>query len=512
MLGRIRRNVIAAATAVLAVFAAALPAAAQVTSLGMVSDVGDYIGLGQTYSYGAADGSFTAQVYGTNSTVNIAFHTPSYDHWWNLTFASANGAPLTPGTYLNAKRFADGTSPALDVFGDGRGCNAVTGSFQILQATYGPGPTLVSFEATFEQHCEGAAPALRGLIRYNANVALYLTAPTSIQSPTNQTIAFTVTATDAQQRRVYLTAPTLPPGATFADLGNSTGAFSWTPTGSQTGTFQATFQGDNKAGNVAFASTFITVIPPPPPNDDFASPVLVPSSPATYSANVTNATQAADDPWCFGASQSVWYQFTSPTTQRLEANTFGSGYDTALSVYTGQRGVLNQLACNDDANNTLQSRIRFDAQAGQTYYFMASSRYFPVSPANLVFNLQPAPPPFSIRATVAQFGTVVPSTGAVTVSGSVTCTQQAYVSLSGQLKQKKGKTAVTGYWSTLVPCDGTTPWSATVLSQTQLFKGRAALLFSGGKAELGATAVGYDPDTGEGKVVNINSVITLRGK
>lgn len=488
------------------------PATAQVTSLTMQSDPGDYIGLGMTYNYGQADGTFNALVFGNGSAVSIRFNTPSYDHYWNLNFASATGAPLTPGVYLNAKRFAEPGSPGLDVFGDGRGCNMVSGSFEVIQAAFGPADTLLSFEATFEQHCEGAAPALRGRIRYNANVALYVTAPTSIQAVTNQNISFLVTGTDAQQRRVYLTAPTLPPGATFSDLGNSTGTFSWTPSGSQTGTFLATFRGDNQQGNVSTATTQITVIPPPPANDDFASPQLVPSNTARYTADVVNATSAPDDPWCFGNAQSVWYAFTPPSTMRLEANTLGSNYDTSLGVYSGARGALTELACNDDAANSLQSRVRFEARAGTTYYFMASSRYYPVSPANLTFNLLPAPPPFSFSPAVAQFGSVTPSTGAVTVSGSVQCSQPAYVSISGQLKQKRGRTAVTGYWSAFVPCNGVTPWSATVQSQTQLFKGRSALLFAGGKAELGATATATDPDTGEYREVNLKSVITLRGK
>ena len=135
--------------------------------------------------------------------------------------------------------------PGLAVAGDGRGCNVLTGSFQVLQAVYGPGNTLVAFDAIFEQHCEGATPALRGQIRYNANVALYLTAPTHIQAIQNQKLSFLVTATEAQARRVFLNAPTLPPGATFTDLGNNTGSFSWTPAASQSGMFQATFIGDN---------------------------------------------------------------------------------------------------------------------------------------------------------------------------------------------------------------------------------------------------------------------------
>jgi len=281
---------------------------------------------------------------------------------------------------------------------------------------------------------------------------------------------------------------------------------------SQTGTYQAIFQGDNQQGNVATATTQFTVIPPPPANDDFATPVRIPSNPARYTADVTNATSAPDDPWCYGNAQSVWYSFTPLTTMQLEANTFGSGYDTSLSVYTGTRGALGQLACNDDAGSSLQSRVRFEAVAGQTYYFMASSRYYPVSPANLVFNLQPAPPPFTFTATVSQFGTVTPSTGAVTVKGSLQCSQPAYVSLTGQLKQKRAGKVITGYWSAFVPCDGVTPWSAPVQSQTTVFKGRAAALFAGGKAEFGAMASAFDPESGITRQLPLESVITLRGK
>jgi hypothetical protein len=504
----------AVALLLLGAFAHLLPASAQVTSLSMTSDSGDYIGQGQTYLYTPTDGTFSASAGINNNNVSFFFNTPTFDHFWSLDFAAPNGAPLTPGTYLNATRypFQVTSVPGLSVSGDGRGCNMLSGSFQVLQAVYGPANTLVAFEATFEQHCEGFAPALRGQIRYNANVALYLTAPTHIQAVQNQKVSFLVTGTDAQGRRVFLNATNLPPGATFTDLGNSTGSFSWTPSSSQSGTFLATFLGDNRQGNQATMTTQINVIPPPPTNDDFARPILIPSSSVRYTVNATNATTSPDDPWCFGNAQSVWFAFTPPTNMRLEANTFGSGYDTSLSVYTGARGALNQIGCNDDANNSLQSRIRFDAIAGTTYYLMASSRFFPVPTANLILNMLPGPPPFSFNPSVAQFGSVTPSTGALTLSGTLQCTQPAYVTISGQVKQKRGGATVTGYWSAFVPCDGVTAWTAPVQSQTVLFRGRSALLFAGGKAEVGATATAFDPDTGEFKQMNLATVITLRGK
>src|SRR6266699_2441681 len=115
---------------------------------------------------------------------------------------------------------------------------------------------------------------------------------------------------------------------------------------------------------------------------------------------------------------------------RLEANTFGSGDDTTLSVYTGSRGAFTQIACNDDAGGTLQSRVRFDATAGTTYYFMVAAPNLPLlTSANLVFNLLQAPPPFTFTPSLDQFGTVSPSTGVVTLQGSVNCSEPAYATL-----------------------------------------------------------------------------------
>ena len=56
----------------------------------------------------------------------------------------------------------------------------MTGSFTVLSATYGPYGFLQTFHATFEQHCEGLEPALRGELDVTSTtapqaVAVYLT-------------------------------------------------------------------------------------------------------------------------------------------------------------------------------------------------------------------------------------------------------------------------------------------------------------------------------------------------
>jgi hypothetical protein len=494
-----------------AVLACSVPARAQVTSLTLISDPGDYVGGGQFYFFTPADGAFTAQ-QNFDQGVSLSFNTPSFDQFWYLDFAAPNNQPLTVGTYTGAARypFQASNQPGLSVVGDGRGCNTAAGSFRVLQVTYGAGNTIDAFDATFEQHCEGAAPALRGEIRYNANVIVSLTAPTHLTAIENQNLTFTVIAADAQSRHVVLSATGLPFGASFIDNGNNTGTFNWTPTSSQAGTYLLTFQGDNLQGNTGVAYTQVVVIPPPPPNDDFDHATIVPSIPFTVSEDATNATVAPDDPFCFGRSQTVWFAYTPVSNIRLEANTFGSNYDTTLSVYTDTPGSLTQIACNDDSSGTAQSRVAFDAVAGTTYYFMVSS-LFPISPAHLVFNLLEAPPPFSFVPSVSQFGSVSLTTGTATITGSVSCTEPAFVTISGQLKQTHAGTPISGYFSTFVPCDGTTPWSATVQSQAVLFHGRSVALFVAGKANVAATASAFDPDTGEFKQVSFSVNITLKG-
>lgn len=497
----------------LAITAFAAGSSAQTTSLSLNSDPGDFIGGGQTTFLTPADGTFSASAnFDGGVSINF-FGQPGI--FWFLDFSAPNNVPLTVGAFPGATRFPfqNPGEAGLSVSGDGRGCNTLTGSFNVLEISYGPNSTINAFDATFEQHCEGGAPALRGEIRFNAHPTVSLNAPSQINAIENANLNFTVSATDVASRHVVLSATGVPSGATFIDNGDNTGTFNWTPSGTQAGTFFVVFQGDNQAGNVVTATTQISVIPPPPPNDDINNATVIPSMPFTTSQDVTNATTAPDDPFCVGRTQTVWFDFTPTQNLRIEANTFGSNYDTTLSVYTGPRGALTQIGCSDDANGTVQSRVRFDAVAGTTYHFMVSSfSFFPVSGANLVFNLVPAPPPLAIAPSITQFGSVNSSTGAVSITGSVSCTQPAFVTISGQIKQTHGGIPINGFYSAFVPCNGTTPWSATVQSTTTLFHGRSAALFTGGKADVTGTASAFDFDNGVFVQRNFAVTITLRGK
>lgn len=85
-----------------------------------------------------------------------------------------------------------------------------------------------------------------------------------------------------------------------------------------------------------------------PANDDFDSATAVQAVPFGTTEVTSGATVAADDPFCSGRSATVWFSFTPSQNVVIQANTFGSNYDTTLSVWTGNRGALNLVACNDD--------------------------------------------------------------------------------------------------------------------------------------------------------------------
>ena len=195
---------------VVSVFAAS--AQAQVTSFSFTGDPGDYISGGQSKFLTPADGNFFVNGASGSGVVSMTFFGGTCCAFWDADFAAPNGQPLTVGSYTGAARFPfqSPSQPGLDVAGDGRGCNTLTGSFNVLEISYGTNGNIASFDATFEQHCEGATPALRGELRFNAHPDLFLTVPARLTAIVNQNLNLIVTATDAQSRHVVLTATGVP--------------------------------------------------------------------------------------------------------------------------------------------------------------------------------------------------------------------------------------------------------------------------------------------------------------
>jgi len=107
----------------------------------------------------------------------------------------------------------------------------------------------------------------------------------------------------------------------------------------------------------------------PPPNDDFANAFDLGTG-ATASASGTNldATAEPGEPAHWLAPEaSVWYRWTAAADRKIQIETCGSDFDTVLAVYMGPvLGALSSVASNDDSCE-LQSRVQFDAAAGESY-------------------------------------------------------------------------------------------------------------------------------------------------
>jgi hypothetical protein len=113
----------------------------------------------------------------------------------------------------------------------------------------------------------------------------------------------------------------------------------------------------------------------PPVNDEIDSALGIPTLPYTIQEDTVDATEADYDPVhsCTGDwdLRTVWFWYTATFTGSLRMNTFGSEYDTVLSVYDGDTGY--ELACNDDAaDDTFQSAISLNVTAGKTYWIEVS--------------------------------------------------------------------------------------------------------------------------------------------
>jgi len=236
----------------------------------------------------------------------------------------------------------------------------------------------------------------------------------------------------------------------------------------------------------------------PPTNDDFDNAVVIAAPPFGHTTDTTEATTAPDDPDCAGNGHTVWYSFTPSADMDIVANTFGSDYDTTLSAYTGTRGALQQVACNDDTQG-LQSRILFGAKAGVTQFLMVGS--FDGSPGGtLVLSVKVAPPPIQIAVSIDPTGSV-DRAGVATIHGAVTCSRQATIDLFGTLRQQVGKRVTLASFAASLLCPGASPWSVQVVGETGTYRR--------GDATAVVTAQSFDPDRGEVVQVRDERVVRL---
>lgn len=128
------------------------------------SEEGDYIGRGVQELFSLENGTITLS--GNSSLINVNAGGFTY------SFNSQDASTLDVGIYEGATRypFNSGSEPGLSVSGNGRGCNTLTGRFEIFEIQTDDSGNVSNFAADFEQHCEGSEPALFGVVRYNSEL------------------------------------------------------------------------------------------------------------------------------------------------------------------------------------------------------------------------------------------------------------------------------------------------------------------------------------------------------
>lgn len=139
-----------------------------------------------------------------------------------------------------------------------------------------------------------------------------------------------------------------------------------------------------------------TPLPTEPPStvagDDIDIAFEIPALPYNSSTDsppgavidLDNFTAYHDDPTpsctygSYPLQHTVWFSFTPTTSGPVTFSTFGSHLttgitttnDSVLGVYTGTRGNLTEVGCNDDANGTLTALLNMNVTAGTTYYIL----------------------------------------------------------------------------------------------------------------------------------------------
>jgi hypothetical protein len=250
----------------------------------------------------------------------------------------------------------------------------------------------------------------------------------------------------------------------------------------------------SRVGAVVLAAGLVLVAAAPahaaaPTNDTFGGAVPIGSVPFTTSADTSQATTDADDAnanaICGAPAMdaSVWYSITPATDGGLVADVSRSSYTAGVLVVTGAPGAFEIVACGPDV-------VGFQAVAGTTYYLLIIDDQYDGTGngGTLVLNVDKAPPPPTMNATVDPTAGFNSQTGSATVHGTVNCGGVVdFAFLQVELHQQVGRGEVVGGSFTEVACDGADhPWSVEIFPAF----GRK---FAGGKGAAVSFAVACGP-------------------
>ncbi|NML43449.1 DUF11 domain-containing protein [Ramlibacter sp. G-1-2-2] len=145
---------------------ASLPASGSYVALS--SDTGDYVGAGVPLSVYTRSNAVLSLLE-SNGRVTVSV---GGNESWSGDFVVMNSlSQLQPGYYGNLRRypFNNPKRGGLSWYGQGRGCNTLSGWFTVDSVMYDGNGRLSRLDLRFEQHCEFGSPALHGVIHWDAS-------------------------------------------------------------------------------------------------------------------------------------------------------------------------------------------------------------------------------------------------------------------------------------------------------------------------------------------------------
>ena len=157
----------------------------------------------------------------------------------------------------------------------------------------------------------------------------------------------------------------------------------------------------------------------------------------------------------------------------VQVDTLTSDYDTTIYVFDST-GAL--LACNDQAPMSNQSLVVFLADAG-TYTVLVGS-WAGTPGGSLVLTATPTVVPLTAEVTIDSIGNVDTRTGDATVTGTITCSEEASGVVAVSLFQEGGRFAANSFGEVEIASCGPAPtaWSAAVPRGSAKFQAGTAFV------------------------------------
>ncbi|MGD0384150.1 MAG: hypothetical protein ABSA77_11550 [Thermoguttaceae bacterium] len=201
-------------------------------------------------------------------------------------------------------------------------------------------------------------------------------------------------------------------------------------------------------------------------------------------------TGETGEPTQSGTINSAWWSWTAPSAGQLTIDTFGSDFDTFLTLATGSAvNTLTVLAQNDDSGGGLQSSITWSVTAGTQYQISVDG--FSTYTGNITLNLSLVTPPVNDN-----FANRTPITGTL---ATITATNVGATKESGEPNHAGNAGGKSVWWTWTAPSAG------SVLIDTIGSNFDTILGVYTGSSVSTLTTVASDDDSGG----NLTSLVTF---